>query len=63
MLAAELRTEGGDPVLRRIEGLASLRDLFNDRELGSYDGVQWTLWVSRGAEVKRVQATAKRLFW
>jgi S1-C subfamily serine protease len=63
VLAAELRTEGGDPVLRRVDGVASLRDLWNDRELGSYDGVQWTLWVSRGAEVKRVQATAKRLFW
>ena len=63
LLAAELRTENGDPVLRRIDGIASLRELFNDRELGSYDGVQWTLWVSRGAEVKRVQATAKRLFW
>ncbi len=63
LLAAELRNQDGDPVLRRIDGVVALRDLWNDRELGSYEGVQWVLWISRGAEVKRVQATAKRLFW
>ncbi|MEQ1631148.1 MAG: trypsin-like peptidase domain-containing protein [Planctomycetota bacterium] len=63
VLAMEFTSQDGDPVLKRIEDVAALRDLWNDRELGSYDGVPWRVWIARGTEVKAVEWTAKRLFW
>lgn len=63
VLGVELRTESGDPVVQRIESVTALRDLFNDRLLGTYEGQTWKVWIARGAEVKPVEWTAKRLFW
>ncbi len=63
VLAIELRSESGDPVLKRIDSVASLRDLWNDRQLGSYDGAEWRVWIARGSEVLAVKWTGKRLFW
>ncbi|MBL8755368.1 MAG: trypsin-like peptidase domain-containing protein [Planctomycetes bacterium] len=63
LLACELITEKQDALLVRIGSVDALRDLWNDRSLGNYDGLQWRCWVARGAEVKQVQVTSKRLFW
>jgi S1-C subfamily serine protease len=63
ILAVELRNASGNPVLQPLTEITALRDLWNDRELGSYDGQRWKCWVARGAEVRAVTITAKRLFW
>ncbi len=63
LLACELVREGKDPVLVRIADVAALRDLWNDRTLGNYEGLQWQCWIARGTEVKKVEVTSKRLFW
>ncbi|MCB9876090.1 MAG: trypsin-like peptidase domain-containing protein [Planctomycetes bacterium] len=64
ILALELRdAQTGAPVLTRIGGVSELRDWFNHRELGSYDGVEWKCWIARGAEVQAVELRAKRLLW
>ena len=55
-----------DTCAMKLAGVASvteLRDWFNDRELGSYDGVAWRCWIARGDEVRAVEVTAKRLLW
>ena len=64
VMACELqRADNGAPVFVPIEDVEKLRDLFNDREIGSYDGVEFPLWVARGGQVHRVDVRAKRLFW
>lgn len=63
LLAAELRSAGDGAVLRRIADLAALRDLWNDRELGTYEGQKWKVWIARGDDVRAVELVAKRLFW
>jgi hypothetical protein len=63
LLAAELRSAGDGAVLRRIADLVALRDLWNDRELGTYEGQKWKVWIARGSDVRAVELTAKRLFW
>lgn len=63
LLAVELRDQAGAPVLRRIADVMALRDLWNDRELGTYEGQTWKCWVARGEQVRAVEITAKRLFW
>ena len=63
-LSPELRTLAkGDPVLSRIGAVAELRDWFNNREIGDYDGVPWRCWIARDAEVKAIDLRAKRLLW
>ena len=51
------------PVLVRLANVAALRDLWNDRQLGSYEGSTWKVWRARGATVERIELTSKRLFW
>jgi S1-C subfamily serine protease len=63
LLALELRSDDGDPLLVRVEDVAALRDRFNDRQLGSYDGADFRCWIERDGEVRRVTLTARRLFW
>jgi serine protease Do len=64
LLAIELRARAsGAPALVRIGSVAELRDWFNNRELGSYEGTVWQCWIARGGEVRRVDVTAKRLLW
>ncbi|MBX3463852.1 MAG: trypsin-like peptidase domain-containing protein [Planctomycetes bacterium] len=64
VLACELhRRDNGAPVFVPIEDTTKLRDLFNDREIGSYDGAGFPLWVARAGAVRRVEARARRLFW
>jgi len=64
VMACELkRSDNGAPVFVPVTDVGALRDLFNDRELGSYDGVEFPLWVARGGKVHRVDVRAKRLFW
>jgi S1-C subfamily serine protease len=64
LLACELkRRDSSATVFLPIESVEKLRDLWNDRELGSYDGVEWPIWVSRGGVVHRTEVRAKRLFW
>jgi hypothetical protein len=63
LLAAELRNESGSPVLVSFGDVSAVRDLWNERELGSYDGQIWRVWRARGTEVKAVEVRAKRLFW
>ncbi|MEO6593785.1 MAG: trypsin-like peptidase domain-containing protein [Planctomycetota bacterium] len=64
ILAIELRTLAkGDPVLSPIGAVAELRDWFNNREIGDYDGVDWRCWIARGTEVKALEVRAKRLLW
>lgn len=63
LLAVELRSAGDGAVLRRIADLVALRDLWNDRELGTYEGQKWKVWIARGDDVRAVELVAKRLFW
>ena len=64
LLAVELvRGDGRVPVLVRLADVAALRDLWNDRHLGTYEGSTWNVWIARGAEVRRVELSSKRLFW
>jgi hypothetical protein len=64
LLALELRhAQTGEPVFVRLEDLARLRDLWNDRELGTYEGSEWKLWLARGAEIRTTELVVKRLFW
>jgi S1-C subfamily serine protease len=64
VLSCELqRAADGAPVYVPIDSVEKLRDLFNDRELGSYDGAEFSLWVARGGQVHRTAVRAKRLFW
>ncbi len=64
VLSCELkRVDNGAPVFVPVTDVTKLRDLFNDREIGSYDGVEFPLWVARGGKVHRVLVRAKRLFW
>jgi S1-C subfamily serine protease len=63
LLAVELRDQAGNPVLQPLADVTALRDVWNDRELGSYDGQVWKVWRARGAEVKAVEVVGKRLFW
>jgi S1-C subfamily serine protease len=63
LLACELVTEQKDALLVRVGSVDALRDLWNDRRLGNYDGLQWRCWIARGTEVKQVEVTSKRLFW
>lgn len=64
VLACELkRLDSGAPVFVPIDDVANLRDLFNDREIGSYDGAEFPLWVARDGKVHRAEVRAKRLFW
>jgi S1-C subfamily serine protease len=64
LLCCELKSrDSGEPVFAPIEDVARLRDLFNDRELGSYDGVEWRLWIARNGAVHGADVRARRLFW
>lgn len=63
LLSVELRSAGDGAVHRRIADVAGLRDLWNDRELGTYEGQKWKVWIARGSEVRPVELVAKRLFW
>ncbi len=64
ILAVELvNRDGGNPVLLRFADVAALRDMWNERELGSYEGELWQCWIAHGTEVRRVEIRSKRLFW
>lgn len=64
LLAVELvRADTSDPVLVRLSGVAALRDLWNERLLGDYEGSDWDCWIARGTEVRKVAVRSKRLFW
>jgi S1-C subfamily serine protease len=64
MLAIELVSrEGGNPVLLRLGDVAALRTIWNERELGSYEGELWQCWIARGNEVRKIDVKSKRLFW
>ncbi len=64
LLAIELRrADNAAPVLVRLAGVGALRDLWNDRHLGSYEGATWNCWIARGSEVRKTELTSKRLFW
>jgi S1-C subfamily serine protease len=64
LLAVELlRADTETPVLVRLTGVDKLRDLWNDRHLGTYEGSAWSCWIARGNDVKKVEVTSKRLFW
>lgn len=64
LLAIELKARAdGRPLLQPVASVVELRDWFNNRELGSYDGAEWRCWIARGEEVRAVDVTAKRLLW
>ena len=64
LLAIELKARAdGRPLLQPVASVTELRDWFNNRQLGSYDGVAWRCWIARGDEVRAVEVTAKRLLW
>lgn len=64
LLAVELlREDGGEAVRQVVTGVEAVRDLWNDRRLGDYDGLKWRCWIARGAEVKQVEIRSRRLFW
>ncbi len=53
---------GGD-VLVEVRDVEGLKGLFNDRELGSYDGQEFACWIARGERIVEVPILARRLFW
>ena len=53
---------GGD-VLVHIADVEKLKSLFNDRQLGDYDGQEFRCWIARGGTIHEVDVVAKRLFW
>lgn len=55
--------EGGTPVVLRLSDVAALRTLWNERELGSYEGGLWQCWIARGNEVRKIEVKSRRLFW
>jgi len=64
LLAVELRTRAdGRPLLQPVDSVTALRDWFNNREIGSYEGVKWRCWIARGEEVRAIDVLAKRLLW
>ncbi|HEX6810488.1 MAG TPA: trypsin-like peptidase domain-containing protein [Planctomycetota bacterium] len=64
ILAVELISrEGGNPVLLRLADVGALRTIWNERELGSYEGELWQCWVARGSDVRKVEIKSRRLFW
>jgi S1-C subfamily serine protease len=64
ILAVELLSrEGGNPVLLRMSDVAALRTIWNERELGSYEGELWQCWIARGNEVRKINVKSRRLFW
>ncbi|MFN3244732.1 MAG: trypsin-like peptidase domain-containing protein [Planctomycetota bacterium] len=64
VLGIELRTRADNrAVLQPIDGVRALRDWFNNREIGSYDGARWRCWVARGDDVRAVELVARRLLW
>ena len=64
LLGVELSARAdGRPLLQPIASVTALRDWFNDRQLGSYEGARWRCWIARGSEVRAVDVTAKRLLW
>jgi|GEM_PF-948202 len=64
LLAIELKARAdGRPLLQPVDSVTALRDWFNNRELGSYDGVEWRCWIARGDDVRPVDVSAKRLLW
>ncbi len=64
LLAVELlRANTRDPVLVRLAGVEALRDMWNARELGTYEGSTWDCWIARGTDVRKIAVKSKRLFW
>lgn len=64
LLAVELvAADTGNTALVRLADVAALRDLWNARELGSYEGRLWKCWVARGTTVRKIEIRSKRLFW
>ena len=64
LLAIELKARAdGRPLLQPVASVVELRDWFNNRELGDYDGVPWRCWIARGEQVRAVEVTARRLLW
>lgn len=64
LLAVQLvHSETRDPVLVPLAGVPALRDLWNERELGTYEGSDWECWIARGAQVRKVSVRSKRLYW
>lgn len=64
LLGAQFRSvDTNEPVLVPLADVTAIKDLFNDRQLGTYDGQEFLFWVARGGEIREVTITAKRLFW
>ncbi|MGC6487393.1 MAG: trypsin-like peptidase domain-containing protein [Planctomycetota bacterium] len=64
LLGIELKARAdGRPLLQPVASVKELRDWFNDRQLGSYEGTPWRCWIARGGDVRAVDVTAKRLLW
>jgi S1-C subfamily serine protease len=64
LLAVQLVDKNsGESVLVRLADVTAVKDLFNDRELGTYEGQEFKFWVARGGAIREVGITAKRLFW
>jgi len=64
LLAVQLRdSQTQEPVFVQFADVAAVKDLFNDRQLGTYAGQVFRFWIARGGEVREVDITAKRLFW
>lgn len=64
LLAVELvqtDTRADASTLRRFLTLEEVRDTFQDRMLGSYEGKDFRCWVYRGSEIVVVDVKAKRL--
>ena len=54
-------TRADASTLRRFLTLEEVRDTFQDRMLGSYEGKDFRCWVYRGNEIVVVDVKAKRL--
>ncbi len=64
LLACELAGEGGGrSALRRFATAREVQDLFQDQQLGSYEGTRFRCWLHRDSAIVVVDLLAKRLFW
>jgi hypothetical protein len=64
LLAVDLErttTEGDATALRRFGKVADVQALFNDRNLGSYEGTRFHCWLYRAGAITVVEIEAKRL--
>jgi hypothetical protein len=63
LLAVELSAGEGNDALQRFTSVDEVQRLFNDMQLGSYEGRPFRCWLCRDGDVRVTEIVAKRLLW